>query len=215
PAIPLDLPARRGVGAMDSPVASRRFLDRSLRVLAGAPAACGLRDGELLRLDASRFQVHPHADGAAADARGPVHASQSGAHRRSRQERDQPRPSGRRRAPHYTGGNVRSALPGGNALQLPRNAALILSPGDRVLSTLRHTLNLQRRTPMWNIAIPVWELVVRGTTVYVFLIALLRITGKRQVGQLAPFDLVLLLVLSNAVQNSMTGGDNSLVGGLI
>ena len=68
---------------------------------------------------------------------------------------------------------------------------------------------------MWNIAIPVWELVVRGTAVYVFLIALLRITGKRQVGQLAPFDLVLLLVLSNAVQNSMTGGDNSLVGGLI
>jgi uncharacterized membrane protein YcaP (DUF421 family) len=44
---------------------------------------------------------------------------------------------------------------------------------------------------------------------------ILRITGKRQVGQLAPFDLVLLLVLSNAVQNSMNGGDNSLVGGLI
>jgi uncharacterized membrane protein YcaP (DUF421 family) len=44
---------------------------------------------------------------------------------------------------------------------------------------------------------------------------LLRVTGKRQVGQLAPFDLVLLLVLSNAVQNSMNGGDNSLLGGLI
>jgi uncharacterized membrane protein YcaP (DUF421 family) len=43
----------------------------------------------------------------------------------------------------------------------------------------------------------------------------LRLTGKRQVGQLAPFDLVLLLVLSNAVQNSMNGGDNSLVGGLV
>jgi uncharacterized membrane protein YcaP (DUF421 family) len=43
----------------------------------------------------------------------------------------------------------------------------------------------------------------------------LRFTGKRQVGQLAPFDLVLLLVLSNAVQNSMNGGDNSLIGGLI
>jgi uncharacterized membrane protein YcaP (DUF421 family) len=51
--------------------------------------------------------------------------------------------------------------------------------------------------------------------VYVFLILLLRLTGKRQVGQLAPFDLVLLLVLSNAVQNSMNGGDNSLIGGLI
>jgi len=68
---------------------------------------------------------------------------------------------------------------------------------------------------MWNIAIPVWELVVRAAVVYIFLLALLRFTGKRQIGQLAPFDLVLLLVLSNAVQNSMNGGDNSLVGGLV
>jgi len=51
--------------------------------------------------------------------------------------------------------------------------------------------------------------------VYVFLLALLRLTGQRQVGQLAPFDLVLLLVLSNSVQNSMNAGDNSLFGGLI
>src|SRR5262249_29800479 len=41
------------------------------------------------------------------------------------------------------------------------------------------------------------------------------LTGKRQVGQLAPFDLVLLLVLSNAVQNAMSGGDNSFTGGAI
>jgi uncharacterized membrane protein YcaP (DUF421 family) len=68
---------------------------------------------------------------------------------------------------------------------------------------------------MWNIAVPWWELIVRSVIVYGFLIALLRISGKRQVGQLAPFDLVLLLVLSNAVQNSMNAGDNSLVGGLI
>lgn len=68
---------------------------------------------------------------------------------------------------------------------------------------------------MLNLAIPLWELVLRGAVVYVFLLVLLRITGKRQVGQLAPFDLVLLLVLSNAVQNSMNGGDNSLVGGLV
>src|SRR5437867_1399549 len=68
---------------------------------------------------------------------------------------------------------------------------------------------------MWNIAVPWWELVLRGTVVYGFLLALLRITGKRQVGQLAPFDLVLLLVLSNAVQNSMNAGDNSLIGGLL
>jgi len=68
---------------------------------------------------------------------------------------------------------------------------------------------------MWNIAVPWWELVVRSAAVYVFLLVLLRITGKRQIGQLAPFDLVLLLVLSNAVQNSMNAGDNSLIGGLI
>src|SRR3982750_1571750 len=68
---------------------------------------------------------------------------------------------------------------------------------------------------MWNLAIPVWELVLRSAVVYGFLIGLLRLTGKRQVGQLAPFDLVLLLVLSNAVQNSMNGGDNSITGGII
>ncbi len=68
---------------------------------------------------------------------------------------------------------------------------------------------------MWHLGVSWWELILRGVIVYIFLIALLRVTGKRQVGQLAPFDLVLLLVLSNAVQNSMNGGDNSLLGGLI
>lgn len=68
---------------------------------------------------------------------------------------------------------------------------------------------------MWKMAVPWWELIVRGAIVYGFLLVLLRISGKRQVGQLAPFDLVLLLVLSNAVQNSMNAGDNSLVGGLV
>jgi uncharacterized membrane protein YcaP (DUF421 family) len=68
---------------------------------------------------------------------------------------------------------------------------------------------------MFNMSVPWWELIVRSLLVYAALIVLLRVSGKRQVGQLAPFDLVLLLVLSNAVQNSMNGGDNSLVGGLI
>ena len=68
---------------------------------------------------------------------------------------------------------------------------------------------------MFNLTIPFWELILRGIVVYAFLLVLLRITGKRQVGQLAPFDLVLLLILSNAVQNSMNGGDNSLIGGLV
>jgi uncharacterized membrane protein YcaP (DUF421 family) len=68
---------------------------------------------------------------------------------------------------------------------------------------------------MWQMAVPWWELVLRSAIVYGFMLVLLRITGKRQVGQLAPFDLVLLLVLSNAVQNSMNAGDNSLIGGLL
>ncbi len=68
---------------------------------------------------------------------------------------------------------------------------------------------------MWTLSVAWWELIVRSIIVYAVLIILLRITGKRQVGQLAPFDLVLLLVLSNAVQNAMNGGDNSVTGGII
>jgi uncharacterized membrane protein YcaP (DUF421 family) len=69
---------------------------------------------------------------------------------------------------------------------------------------------------MWQLtAVTWWELILRAAIVYAFLLILLRVTGKRQIGQLSPFDLVLLLVLSNAVQNAMNGGDNSVVGGLI
>ena len=69
---------------------------------------------------------------------------------------------------------------------------------------------------MWEISLPHWwEFIVRAVIIYVFLLVLLKLTGRRQVGQLAPFDLVLLLVLSNSVQNSMNGGDNSITGGVI
>lgn len=68
---------------------------------------------------------------------------------------------------------------------------------------------------MWHLSLPWWEFILRGVIVYVFLLFILRATGKRQTGQLAPFDLVLLLVLSNAVQNAMNGGDNSVLGGII
>jgi uncharacterized membrane protein YcaP (DUF421 family) len=68
---------------------------------------------------------------------------------------------------------------------------------------------------MWHLSLPWWEFIVRGLVVYLFLIIILRSTGKRQIGQMSPFDLVLLLVLSNAVQNSMNGGDNSIAAGLI
>ena len=68
---------------------------------------------------------------------------------------------------------------------------------------------------MLNLSVPWWELVVRGVVVYLFLLVFLRLTGRRQIGQYDPFDLILLLILSNAVQNSMNAGDNSLAGGLI
>lgn len=68
---------------------------------------------------------------------------------------------------------------------------------------------------MFNLSVPWWEFIVRGVVIYVFLLVLLRVTGKRQISQMSPFDLVLLLILSNAVQNSMNAGDNSLVGGII
>ena len=68
---------------------------------------------------------------------------------------------------------------------------------------------------MLNMSVPYWEFIVRAAAVYFFILIALRLTGRRQVGQLSPLDFVLLLILSNAVQNSMNACDNSLVGGLI
>jgi uncharacterized membrane protein YcaP (DUF421 family) len=68
---------------------------------------------------------------------------------------------------------------------------------------------------MFGSSVPWWEFVVRALFVYVLLLLLIRITGKRQVSQLATFDLVLLLTLSNSVQNAMNAGDNSVTGGAI
>ena len=70
----------------------------------------------------------------------------------------------------------------------------------------------------WTFLIPtthVLELIFRSVAVYVFLVVALRLGGKRELGQLTSFDLVLLLILSNALQNSLNAGDNSLGGGLV
>lgn len=68
---------------------------------------------------------------------------------------------------------------------------------------------------MFDMSVPWWELILRAVAIYLFLIFLLRISGKRQIGELSPFDLVLLLIISNGVENAMNGGDDSLIGGLI
>jgi uncharacterized membrane protein YcaP (DUF421 family) len=59
------------------------------------------------------------------------------------------------------------------------------------------------------------EIALRTTVIYFVVLAGVRLSGKREVGQMTPFDLTLLLLISNAVQNAMTGPDTSLTGGVI
>jgi len=59
------------------------------------------------------------------------------------------------------------------------------------------------------------EIVLRTGVIYIVVLAGVRLSGKREVGQMTPFDLTLLLLISNAVQNAMTGPDTSLMGGVI
>ncbi len=72
---------------------------------------------------------------------------------------------------------------------------------------------------MWSevfaLGAPLAEKMLRPIAVYIFLVAVLRIFGKRELAQLNPFDLVVLLSLSNTVQNAIIGNDNSLTGGLV
>jgi len=74
-------------------------------------------------------------------------------------------------------------------------------------------------TKMWSdifvLGAPVVEKILRPIVVYVFLVVALRVFGKRELAQLNPFDLVVLLSLSNTVQNAIIGNDNSLSGGVI
>ena len=68
---------------------------------------------------------------------------------------------------------------------------------------------------MFVVALPVLEKIIRPILVYLALVLLLRIFGKRELAQLNPFDLVVLLTLSNTVQNAIIGNDNSVSGGLL
>lgn len=70
-------------------------------------------------------------------------------------------------------------------------------------------------TDMFVLTIPIWEKILRSVFVYIFLVFGLRLAGKRELAQLNPFDLVVLLTLSNTVQNAIIGDDNSVSGGII
>ena len=68
---------------------------------------------------------------------------------------------------------------------------------------------------MFALSLPILEKILRPIIVYAFLVIGLRLAGKRELAQLNPFDLVVLLTLSNAVQNAIIGDDNTVTGGVI
>lgn len=68
---------------------------------------------------------------------------------------------------------------------------------------------------LFQLSAPWWVFVLRTCVVYVMVMVLVRVSGKRAVGQFTPFDLVLLILIGNAVQNGINGGDNSLTGAAI
>ena len=68
---------------------------------------------------------------------------------------------------------------------------------------------------LFDMTTPWYEILLRTAVVYLTVLILLRVAGKRELGQMTPFDLVVILVIANAVQNAMTGGDNSLIGGIL
>ena len=66
-----------------------------------------------------------------------------------------------------------------------------------------------------QLSAPWWHFVLRALAIYLMVMLLVRVSGKRAVGQFTPFDLVLLILIGNAVQNGLNGGDNSLTGAAI
>jgi uncharacterized membrane protein YcaP (DUF421 family) len=89
----------------------------------------------------------------------------------------------------------------------PRRASQETAMSHQLLQTLSND--------MFHIPLPIVEKILRPVVVYLFLVIFLRLFGKRELAQLNPFDLVVLLSLSNTVQNAMIGDDNSVSGGII
>lgn len=68
---------------------------------------------------------------------------------------------------------------------------------------------------LWTLQTEWWNYVLRPLIVYLALLTLFRLLGKKQIGEISPFDLILLLVISESVSNALTGGDNSVLAGII
>jgi uncharacterized membrane protein YcaP (DUF421 family) len=68
---------------------------------------------------------------------------------------------------------------------------------------------------LWTLPVPVMEKVLRAAVGYAFLLIAFRVLGRRELGQLTNFDLVVVLIVANVLQNAMIGDDNSVTGGLI
>ena len=68
---------------------------------------------------------------------------------------------------------------------------------------------------LFALSAPWWHFVLRATAIYVLVTVLMRVSGKRAVGQFTPFDLILVILIGNAVQNGINGGDNSLTGAFV
>lgn len=68
---------------------------------------------------------------------------------------------------------------------------------------------------MFEMSMPWWEFVLRAVVVYVVLLAMIRLSGKRTMGQFTAFDMLLIVLLGNAVQNALLGADTSMAGGLL
>jgi uncharacterized membrane protein YcaP (DUF421 family) len=68
---------------------------------------------------------------------------------------------------------------------------------------------------MFDMDLPWWEFVVRGAMIYLALLVMVRMSGRRTISQLTPFDLLVVMLLSESVSNGLSGGDSSVSGGLI
>ncbi|WP_210205564.1 DUF421 domain-containing protein [Ochrobactrum soli] len=102
--------------------------------------------------------------------------------------------------------------------QQPKNGQETVSrTGNPKISngSSRHAEGKASSCQMLTLSAPWWYFILRGIVVYVLVTVLMRVSGKRAMGQFTPFDMILLILIGNTVQNGINGGDNSLTGAFI